>query len=100
MNRRPAVAPLATALLLFGTAGCSTATMSPPAALPTSRDARPSESPGREVAPRAPLSAEACLIGQSCLELDARPFAPCLVATPGCERDAEFSNTRPDRTAS
>jgi hypothetical protein len=100
MNRRPTVARLTTALVLLGMAGCSTATISPPAAPPTSRFARPGEAPGRGIAPRPPLSAEACLIGRSCLELDPRPFAPCLVATPNCESDAEFTHTRSDRTGS
>jgi len=91
---------LTTVLFWIGMAGCSTATVSPPAVSATSSEASTSVSPRRQLPPQPPLSAETCLIGRSCLELDPRPFAPCLVATSRCEHDAEIVRVQPDHTAS
>jgi hypothetical protein len=86
-------------LLWIGLGACSTATVSPPATSPPP-DVQTRGPPSRTLTPQPPLSAEACLIGRSCLELDPRPFVPCLVSTPDCARDAEVVRVRPDHTAS
>ena len=95
MTIRAEVTGLAAAVLGGALGGCST----PPASSVAGQVIKPAI-PVHEPAPRQPLSAEACLLGQSCLELDPRPFEPCLVTTSRCERDGEFVYVRPDHGSS
>ena len=71
----------ATLLVLLVLLGCSTSPPPPVAATPPPPPEFSRELP---LEPPAPLLGRICKLGDSCMELDPRPFEACLVGTRHC----------------